>query len=96
MPDLTCTTVTPTAMSCLSDELWFFSTSTRVWKRVDTTAVNETRPSARVDHIMTSVGLDLWVYGGTTYVLNTLSSYGGVTTGEGDGCTTRAALLLIH
>ena len=43
---------------------------------------------------MTSVGMDLWVYGGTTYVLNTL--YGGSTTGEGDACTTRAALLLIH
>ena len=94
MSDLTCVTVTPTAMSCLSDELWFFSTSTRVWERVNTTVVNEARPSARVDHTMTSVGLDLWVYGGTTPVYNTL--YGGTTTGEGDGCTTRVALLLLH
>jgi hypothetical protein len=93
MSGFTCATETPTAMSCLSDEMWLFSTSTRGWKRVDTTAVNESRPSARVDHTMTSVGLDLWVYGGTTYVFNTLY---GSTTGEGDTCTTRAALLLLH
>ena len=42
-----------------SDELWKFSTSTLGWKRVD----NTDGPSARYSHVMTSVGLDLWVHG---------------------------------
>jgi hypothetical protein len=48
-----------------SAELWRFDTSTRGWERVDTT-VNGTAPSARDDHVMTSVGLDLWLHGGST------------------------------
>ncbi len=40
-------------------------------------------PSARWDHVMTSVGLDLWVHGG----------YMG--SGEGDTCATHVALLLL-
>ena len=46
-------------------ELWRFDTSTRGWERVDTT-VNGTAPSARDDHVMTSVGLDLWLHGGSS------------------------------
>jgi hypothetical protein len=41
--------------------VWCFTTSTRVWKQVNTTTVNQDRPSAR-SQTMTSVGLDLWVY----------------------------------
>jgi hypothetical protein len=66
-----------------SAELWRFSTSTRGWERVDGTEANGTGPSARINHVMTSVGLDLWVHGGETR------------TGEGDTCTTRVTLLLL-
>jgi hypothetical protein len=47
-------------------EMWLFSTSTRGWERVGNTMTNGARPSARTGHVMTSVGLDLWVYGGET------------------------------
>ena len=66
------TTVTPV----ISDELWRFSTSTHLWQRVDTIRPNEARPIARTGHTMTSVGLDLWVFGGST-------PYGTGTSGEG-------------
>ena len=66
-----------------SAELWWFSTSTRVWERVDSTAANGAGPSGRTDHVMTSVGLDLWVHGGYTV------------TGEGDACGTHVTLLLL-
>jgi hypothetical protein len=76
-------------MTCVPDaedlcaELWRFSTSTRVWERVDSTAANSAGPSARSGHVMTSVGLDLWVHGGE------------MRTGEGDACATDVALLLL-
>ncbi len=57
----------------ISDELWRFSTSTFGWERVDSTAANG-GPSGRDFHVMSSVGLDLWVHGGMTG------------SGEGDGC----------
>ena len=66
-----------------SAELWRFSTSTLGWERVDSTAANGAGPSARSCHVMTSVGLDLWVHGGWTE------------TGEGDGCATHVTLLLL-
>jgi hypothetical protein len=66
-----------------SAELWRFSTSTHVWERVDSTAGNGAGPSARFFHVMTSVGLDLWVHGGRT------------DSGEGDACATHVALLLL-
>jgi hypothetical protein len=66
-----------------SDEVWRFCTSTRVWERADKTAVNGADPSARSNHVMTSVGLDLWLYGGSTE------------TSEGDTCATHVALLLL-
>ncbi len=66
-----------------SAELWRFCTSTRVWERADSTAANGAGPSTRSGHVMTSVGLDLWVHGGQTE------------TGEGDGCGTHVALLLL-
>jgi hypothetical protein len=68
----------------LSAELWRFSTSTRVWERADSTAANGAGPSGRSSHVMTSVGLDLWVYGARY----TYSS-------EGDACATHVALLLL-
>ena len=36
------------------------------WKRADNTSSNGAGPSARSGHVMTSVGLDLWVNGGYT------------------------------
>ncbi len=66
-----------------SAELWRFSTSTRVWERADSTAANGAGPSGRFNHVMTSVGLDLWVHGGYTEA------------GEGDTCATHVALLLL-
>ncbi len=57
-----------------SDELWRFSTSTFGWELVDSTVANGPGPSGRSHHVMSSVGLDLWVHGG------------GTSSGEGDGC----------
>jgi hypothetical protein len=67
-----------------STEMWWFSTSTRVWERADSTAVDGAGPSASTGHVMTSVGVDLWVHGGQT-------DYSG----EGDSCATHVALLLL-
>jgi hypothetical protein len=66
-----------------SSELWRFSTSTRGWERVESTAANGAGPSGRHGHVMTSVGLDLWLHGGYTY------------SGEGVECATHVALLLL-
>jgi hypothetical protein len=82
-----CAVVCVRLMTCVphagrSTELWRFSTSTRGWERVDSTAANGAGPNARVRHVMTSVGEDLWVHGGSTE------------TGEGDVCATHVALLL--
>jgi hypothetical protein len=65
-----------------SAELWRFSTSTLVWEGVDRTAANGGGPRTRDYHVMTSVGLDLWVHGGLT------------DSGEGDSCATHVAVLL--
>jgi hypothetical protein len=56
-----------------STELWRFDTSILKWNRVHTGA----GPGKRSHHVMTSVGLDLWVHGGQS------------TSGEGDVCATR-------
>jgi hypothetical protein len=66
-----------------STELWRFSTTMRVWERADSTAANGAGPSARLYHVMTSVGLDLWIHGGLT------------DSGEGDSCGTHVVLLLL-
>ncbi len=66
-----------------SDELWRLSLATLEWTKIGV-ASGGVRPSARARHTMTSVGLDLWVHGGYT------------NSGEGDSCTTRAALLRQH
>ncbi len=83
-----CAVVRVRLMTCVphagdSAELWRFSTSTLVWERVESTAANGAGPSARCGHVMTSVGLDLWVHGGSTE------------TGECDACATHVALLLL-
>jgi hypothetical protein len=65
-----------------SAELWRFSTSSHGWERADSTVTNGAGPSARYSHVMTSVGLDLWLHGGSTE------------TGEGDSCATHVALVL--
>ena len=82
-----CAAVCVRLMTCVtqtvwSEEMWRFSTSTRVWEQVDT-AANGAGPSARSYHVMTSVGLDLWVHGGQT------------SSGEGDACATHVTLLLL-
>jgi hypothetical protein len=83
-----CAVVCVRLMTCvpragLSAELWRFSTSSRVWELVDSTAANGAGPSARDGHVMTSVGLDLWLHGGFTGI------------GQGDTCATRVPLLLL-
>ena len=67
-----------------TDDLWRFTTSTREWERVDTTTTNETRPSERTGHTMTSVGLDLWVHGGSTSLGLDSSTNTFIISGEGD------------
>jgi hypothetical protein len=81
-------TCVPHAALGRSDELWRFSTSTCVWEQVDSTAANGAGPSGRGGHVMTSVGLDLWVHGGYHFT-------GNGSTGEGDVCATHVALLLL-
>ena len=70
---MTCVTNT-----VLSTELWRFDTSTLGWERVDNTVTNGTGPSAISGHVMTSVGLDLWVVGWN------------LVSGEGDVYTTHS------
>jgi hypothetical protein len=60
-------------VSGFSDELWRLSLKTLEWTRIEVTA-DRARPSARYSHVMSSVGLDLWVHGGET------------SSGEGDTC----------
>ena len=67
-----------------NNELWRFTTSTRVWELVDTT-VNDV--GTRSYHTMTSVGLDLYIHGG--YSTKSTSS------GEGETYTTRGVILLL-
>jgi hypothetical protein len=62
-------------MTCVTDagstDLWLFDTTSRRWKHVDKTVVNNVAPSAneRNGQGMTSVGLDLWLVGeGACYV----------------------------
>ncbi len=66
-----------------SAEMWRFSTSTRVWERDNRAAANGAGPSGRNSHVMTNVGLDLWLHGGET------------DSGEGDTCATHVALVLL-
>jgi hypothetical protein len=66
-----------------SAELWRFDTSTRGWKRVDNTATSGAGPSGRYGHVMTFVGMDLWLHGGS------------INSGEGDACSSPAVLLLL-
>ncbi len=67
-----------------STELWRFSTSTLGWEEVDNTVANGVRPSARDNHVMTSVGQDLWVHGG----------FFSTDSGDGEGDTCRLLFLL--
>jgi hypothetical protein len=62
-----------------STELWRFDTSIRGWTRVH----NGAGPGTRRFHVMTSVGLDLWLHGGETG------------SGEGDLCSTHTSPLLL-
>ncbi len=63
-------------------ELWRLSLATLEWTSIEETP-GGAAPSARYGHVMTSIGLDLWVHGGDTE------------TGEGDSCATHLALLLL-
>jgi hypothetical protein len=67
-----------------ADDLWRFTTSTRGWRRVDSSVTNEAHPSARTGHTMTSVGLDLWVHGGGTSLGLDPASNIQMLSGEGD------------
>ena len=50
-----------------SDELFKYSTATMTWMQLDAAAgVRGTAPSARIRHSMTTVGEDLYVFGGYT------------------------------
>ncbi len=64
-------------VSCagIFDELWRLSLETLEWTRIEV-ATGSARPSARREHTMTVVGMDLWVFGGTT------------SSGEDDVCVT--------
>ena len=69
-------------MTCVTDsgvstELWRFDTSTLGWEQVDNTTTNGTFTGVSF-RTMTSVGLDLWLVGGTTV------------SGEGDVYITRS------
>ena len=66
----------------LSDDLWRLSLATLEWTSIKVMP-GGAHPSSRYDHVMTSVGLDLWLHGGFTGI------------GEGDTCATRVALLLL-
>jgi hypothetical protein len=64
-----------------TDDLWRLSLATLEWTSIEVPL--GARPSARSGHVMTSVGLDLWVYGAYT------------DSGEGDTCATHVTLLLL-
>ncbi len=49
----------------VSDELWRLCLSTLEWTLVKV-PTGGASPSGRSNHVMTSVGLDLWVHGGNT------------------------------
>lgn len=54
-----------TLKSDLADELFKYLTVSRTWKKLDTYAdVKGTPPSARSDHRMTTVGQDIYLFGG--------------------------------
>ncbi len=90
-------------VSCLSvpDEFWRFTTSTRVWERVNKTVANGADPSLEAltngggvsssYNTMTSVGLDLWVVG--SWVVGPSL---GAASGEGDACTTRRSTVMLN
>jgi hypothetical protein len=61
-------------------DLWRFDTSTRGWEPV----TFGYGPNRRYNHVMTSVGRDLWLHGGETG-----------DSGEGDGCFSPVELLLL-
>ena len=68
----------------LSDDLWRLSLTTLEWTKIEV-APGGVHPRARAYHAMTSVGLDLWVYGGQTETSGPCETY-----------TTRVTLLLLH
>jgi hypothetical protein len=77
----TSTGIPPSGYSFRSNEMWRFDTSKRRWGMVHNGTGNGDVPrgNGRSDHVMTSVGKDLWMHGGDT------SNFG--TFGEGDVCS---------
>ena len=68
-----------------SDELFKYSTATMTWTQLDAEAgVTGTAPSARSGHSMTTVGEDLYVFGG-----DTAGEAGGVEGRIGHACCVR-------
>ena len=66
----------------LSNDLWRLSLATLEWTSIEV-APGGASPRGRVSHVMTSVGLDLWLHGGST------------DSGDGDGCATHVVVLLL-
>ena len=51
----------------MSEELFRYSTESMTWTKLDTAAgVTGTGPSARAGHSMTSVGINIYLFGGHT------------------------------
>jgi hypothetical protein len=65
-----------------TNDLWRLCLTTLEWTSIEV-APGGAGPSGRFGHVMTSVGLDLWVHGGSTEI------------GEGDACATHVAVLLL-
>ncbi len=63
------------------EKMWRLCLTTLEWTSIEVSP-DGALPSARFGHVMTSVGLDLWMYGGW-----------GV--GEGDSCATHVTLLVL-
>jgi hypothetical protein len=64
-----------------SAELWRFNTNTSTYGWEEVTTVSGIAPLAKFSHVMTSVGLDLWLHGSSG--------------GEGDTCSVHTVLLLL-
>jgi hypothetical protein len=80
-------TGTPPGYAFRSNEMWRFDTSKRRWEIVHNGTANGVVPTGngRSNHVMTSVGLDLWMHGGLT----------AVPFGEDDTCSSPETLLLL-
>ncbi len=68
----------------ISDELWRFCLVTLEWTHLESPS-GDAAPSGRSGHVMTSVGMELWLHGGQT----------NFERGEGGPCSSPTALLMM-